>query len=328
MSEILSNLWGIFNEADNNYEINGYSIFLLTNEEENYTLYKMNVSTNEDLKRIAEENAFKIKDAQLHSHFESPSPDRVNVIAYLEEKNVPIYKNIKQKIKDDNFSILTKKKYEELESSIKGYVIKINVNDSEKYDFDVYFFSKLNKSNYYKAKSHTYIFGNGKDDYLQKTNTPLLELEEKNCAIGWGNDILIIHNYFFEQLFKYTQHIDANANNALENLSNRNWITNFNIVENKCQNNSNLKRKLYSIWTTGKLENFSFEVFAQMKKEVGDKVFFNLDEKNNQITLDVSKANEFKAVDQIIRIVNGETAKTLVDSKYIFADKKVDISSK
>ncbi|MBL3647442.1 Kiwa anti-phage protein KwaB-like domain-containing protein [Bacillus sp. RHFS10] len=314
----------IFVNCTGNYSINGLSAFLLSDEEEPFKLYKLNMSTHEDLRAIIYMNLKNAMDAQLFEYQNNTSPDGNESVSCLKKVEVPNFLDIEQLIIEDNSTGLTKKVFEESSSSMKGYVIDVIVTDNNTAkEFHVQIFSTLSKSNFYKPKKSLYSFGNEDGDLLQKVEVSHLELNEKCCAICIDDEIFVTHSFFFERLFKYEEHINMHSEAILGSISGSGLIDNFLVLESHCSRNKNFKRKLFTISSASKFDNVTFDTFQKVKEAIDEGLFFSLDSQKKTIRID--EENSHKSVDQIIRIINDEAAETLVSETRIFANQRINI---
>jgi hypothetical protein len=313
-----------FVNCTDNYSINGLSAFLLSDEEEPFKLYKLNLSTHEDLKAIIRRNLENSTDAQLFEHPNNTSPDGNESVSFLKKDEVPNFPEIERLIVEDNSTGLTKGIFEESSSSIKGYVIDVIVtNNNTENEFHVLIFSTLTKSNFYKPKKSFYSFGNEDGDLLQKVEVSYLELNEKCCAFSINDEIFVTHGFYFERLFKYEDHINHHSRAILGLINGSGLIDNFDVLESHCGKNKNFKKKLFTISSASKFEHVTFDTFKKVKDTIADGLFFSLDTGNRTIRID--EENSHKSVDQIIRIINDEAAETLVSETRIFANQRINI---
>ncbi|WP_077329680.1 Kiwa anti-phage protein KwaB-like domain-containing protein [Virgibacillus siamensis] len=322
MEKIFQELIAILDEQK--YSFNGLSIYLLTDEEEPYKLYKLNMSTNEDIKKVINKNIKKAKDAQLYEYPENTVPDGSESVSYIKENEVPGYDKFKELIIKDNSINLSKRIFEQIEGNIKGFVINaVITRSSDGKEMDILFFSTLDKSNLYQPKAGLYRFGSEEGDVLKKSRDTYLELKDNCCAINFNGVVFVVHGHYFERLFNYEEHINVHATTTVKEISNLGLISNCEILEEHCTRNKNFKKKLYGISTANKLDNVTFDTFKALKKTIGEGLFFKLDQKNKSITID--EGNKHKSVDQIIRIINDEAAETLVSKTQIFANQRIKI---
>jgi hypothetical protein len=317
-------LQDIFVNCTDNYSINGLSAFLLSSEEEPFKLYKLNMSTHEDLRTIIRRNLENASDAQVFGYHDNTSPDGSESVSFLKKDEVPAFRDIEHLIVEDNSSGLTKRIFEESSSFMKGYVIDVIItnNDTEK-EFHVLIFATLTSSNFYKPKRSLYSFGNEDGDLLQKVEVSHFELNEKCCAFSINDEIFVTHGFYFERLFKYEEHINIQSEAILGSISESGLIDNFIVLESHCGRNKNFKKKLFSISSTGKFDRVTFDTFKKVKDTIVDGLHFSLDTEKRVITID--EENSHKSVDQIIRIINDEAAETLVSETTIFANQRINI---
>lgn len=322
MENNFQELKNIFNELE--YTLNGLSVFLLSNEDEPYKLYKLRMSSQLDVYNIILKNIAHLHSAQLYNYHENVSPSRSESVSIIKESEVPNYDKIRELILNDESTNLTKKIFNQVTDFIKGYAVDLVVtNKRSEEEFHVIFFSDLNKSHFYKPHASLYSFGNETGDVLEKVDITYLELKDNGCAINFNGDIFVIHGFYFERLFNYEIHIDTHSESVLEKINDSGLIDNWGILEDHCMNNKNFKRKLYSISMTDKLSGISYEIFKEMKNLIGDGLFLTLNESTKTIAID--EGNSHKSVDQIIRIINDEAAETLVSQTQIFANQKISI---
>lgn len=306
------------------YTIIGLTAYLLTDEEEPYKMYKLNMSTYEDIGAIVLRNIVSARDAQLYEYNENTSPDGHESISYIKDNEVPEYDKLKDLIVNDVSINLNKGIFKQIHESIKGYVINaVFTKNANGQEFDVMFFSTLNKSVLYQPKAGLYRFGSEEGDILQKSKDVYLELKDNCCAINFNGDIFVLHGHYFERLFKYEKHITTHAATTVEKISKMSLISNCEVLEDHCSRNKNFKRKLYRISTANKLEKVTYDTFRVLKGIIGEGLLFTLDPTNKNIIID--EANSHKSVDQIIRIINDEAAETLVSKTQIFANQRIKI---
>ncbi|WP_188455467.1 Kiwa anti-phage protein KwaB-like domain-containing protein [Virgibacillus oceani] len=317
-------LQDIFVNSTANYSINGLSAFLLSDEEEPFKLYKLNMSTHEDLRAIIRRNLENATDAQLFPYHDNTSPDGNESVSFLKKDDVPNFQDIEHLIVNDNSVGLTKSIFEESSKSMKGYVIDVIVtNNTTAEEFHVLVFSTLSKANFYKPKKSLYSFGNEDGDLLQKIEVSHLELNEKCCAFSINDEIFVTHGFYFERLFKYEEHIENHSTAILGSINGSGLIDNFNVLESHCSTNKNFKKKLFTISTESKFDHVTFDTFKKVKETVVDGLYFSLDTEKRTIKID--EENSHKSVDQIIRVINDEAAETLVSETRIFANQRINI---
>ena len=82
-----------------------------------------------------------------------------------------------------------------------------------------------------------------------------------------------------------------------------------------------MKNKLYKIGMLGMVHNITIEDFKGLKRRCGDRLKIEIDDEINQVILQDEHIRE--SAGHILRVYNNETAETLLDGAFIFADKKV-----
>ncbi len=298
------------------------TIYLLSNELEEYKLYKLSITDNQPFLDIISKTIGKIDDTcELFDYSLDIKPDAITSILYLEDKDIPNYDLIKNKIINDESEYISENELVEEYNHIKGYAIKVDyIEDSTQKQLIA--FSKLFKSHILTPKTKFFQFNRDKS-IMEKVTSTLVQFNEKLLSINIDNTMFVLDKHYFEQLFKYEELINKLSQESLNEIQNTNIISNFDSFKEYCQNNKNLKRKLSNVIKNNCLNQTTYEEFKKLKMKHKENLLFELNESNQKIIVDESKLA--KSSLQILRIYNDETATTLLTNTSIFASEKIPI---
>ncbi len=323
MEELFEKLKGIFDENNNNYIYNGLIVYLLSNEESPYRIYRINVESNNIFKKIVTDNISLPENTVNFFHYpDCTSPDGGESISYLRVNEIPQFNIIRENINDA--IDITKAQLLNIISRIKGYVIKILYTDNTetRQEKEVLCFSRLTQSSFFKPEHPLFSFGNGNEDFLEEVKGLFLKFSEKVVAVNIEDIVFISHGYYFEQLLKYDEHINSSAIIAKEDIRNQGLIENIDLLDIGCENNKNIRKMLYKIRKEGNIDNITIDKFKDLKNKYPDKLLYTINDNN---TINIKEDVQGKSIMHILRIYNDEAAETIVSGKGIFAHQKIDI---
>lgn len=330
MEELFEKLRSIFDDNNNNYVYNGLIIYLLSNEESPYKLYRINLESNDIFKKTVTNNiSLSATNMNFFHYPDCTSPDGNESISYLNIDEIPGYNIIREKIRNNDANDINKTQLLKIISSIKGYVIKVLYSEALVEDVgaieekEVICFSRLTQSSFFKPEHPFFTFGNGNEDYLKEVNGLFLKFSEKVVAVNIEDTVFILHGYYFEQLLKYDEYINSSAIIAKESIKIQGLISNVDLLDSCCENNKNVRKLLYKIIKKGSIDNVTIDKFKDLKDKFGDKLLYTLNDDN---TISIKGESQSKSVMHILRIYNDEAAETIVSGKGIFAHEKIDIA--
>ncbi|MGG7198538.1 Kiwa anti-phage protein KwaB-like domain-containing protein [Clostridium butyricum] len=328
MKEKFNILKNIFDEENNKYIYRGIVIYLLSNEDEPYKLYKMNVQSNTLFKDTVKSTMNRCSDdTNFYNYPDYTSPDGCETISYLSIDEIDVYNEIKNRINNDMSENITGKKLSGVISNIKGYAIKILYEecsgDGNATDKTIICYSKLTKSSFLEPKHPIWSFGSEEDDYVKEVKGLFLKFNEKIIAIDIEDTLFIMNGYYFEILFKYDEYINNSAKICREDIRNQGLVSNINILDEYYDTNKNIRKLLYKINSKDMLSQITIDKFKNLKnEEEGEKLLFII---NDDETISIDETMKSKSIMQILRIYNDETAKTIISNETIFAQQKLKI---
>ena len=329
MEELFEKIRSIFDDNNNKYIYNGLIVYLLSDEESPYKLYRINLESNDIFKKTVISNVLLPANNVNFFHYpDCTSPDGNESISYLSIGEIPGYNMVRERIRNDDANDINKTQLLNIISNIKGYVIKVlysevMVGDVERIEEkEVICFSKLTQSSFFKPEHPFFTFGNGNEDYLKEVKGLFLKFSEKVVAINIEETVFIMHGFYFEQLLKYDEHINSSAIIAREGIKNQGLISNVDLLDMCCENNKNVRKLLYKIIKEGNIDNITIGKFKGLKDKFGDKLLYTI---NDDDTISIREEAQSKSVMHILRIYNDEAAETIISGKGIFAHQKIDI---
>lgn len=332
MKRSFSKVQSIMDNNNNDFIIDGVVVYVLTNEEEPYKLYRLNLENSDDMKEIIRNNVKLVDDETIYfTYTQCSEPNGRETLSYIPDNQIPNYDILKQKILNDEATALNKSNFLEKINEIKGYVIKIlYTNNTDEVDElednnqgHIICYSNLNKNYMFKTKRFYFKFCNENGDLLQKVDDTYIKFNDSIFALNFHNTVFVFHGWYFEQLLKYDSHINTAATTVLVQIQNQNLINNIELLEEKAINSKNVRKKLFKISKEGNIDNTTFDKFKELKDRYGDGLIFNINENNNNIS--IKEDNKNKSIDHILRIYNDEGAETFLSQQFIFANQKIPI---
>lgn len=323
MEELFGRLKNVFDEDNNDYSYNGLIIYLLSDEESPYRIYRINVESNNVFNKIITNNIFLAENnVNFFRYPDCTSPDGNENVSYLGIDEIPQYNVIKENI--NNAIDITKEQLLNIISTIKGYVIKILYTDNAEatQEKEILCFSKLTQSSFFKPDHPLFSFGNGNEDFLKEVKGLFLKFSEKIAAINIEDTVFILHGYYFEQLLKYDEHINTSAAIVKEDIRNQGLIENIDLLDTGSENNKNIRKLLYKIGKAADINDITIDKFKDLKNKYQDKLLYTINDNN---TINIREDAQSKSIMHILRIYNDEAAETIVSGKGIFAHQKIDI---
>jgi hypothetical protein len=334
MREIFKQIRNIIGSNSEAYELNGIITYLLTSEEEPYKLYRLNLANNEAIIEGIRYNINNVyEDAIFLDYSSCTSPDGIESISFLKNDEIPNYQQLRDKIIKDEANPINTRVFNEISSTIKGYAVKVLYTNRDQTDplniqetqGSLIVYSVLNQGNILKPQKQPLLrFGNEEGDTLEEVREAFLKLNDRITVIDYDQVTFIMHGYFFENLFKYEDHISEAASIMLGSLNRQSLIANLEILENRCQNNKNFRKKLYKIHAKDSINSITIDRFRELKNRHGENLYFDLNEDN---TISIQLSNASKSIDHILRIYNDELAETFITGTSIFANQQIPVAN-
>ena len=143
------------------YNYVGVSIFLITDEEPNYKIYRLNFQSNSKFSEALKESIVNIStDIHIYYYPECIRPDLSQELSYLKLDEIPVYQELINRINDfENTAVLNKRNVESIISKSKAYIVKYVYRDGEE-DKEVFAFYKMTPSSFYKREKMMFGFDN------------------------------------------------------------------------------------------------------------------------------------------------------------------------
>lgn len=320
MREKLSELKSILGNTQD-YRYLGMSVFLLTNEQEDYKIYRLNFQSNEKFKDALTESVLNIdNDIQIYYYPECIKPNITQEVSYIKLEDIPIYNKIIERIDDfDSTEVLNNKNIESIISTSKSYVVKYAYSKGNE-DGEIFAFYKMTASSFYKREKMMFGFDNEDGDSLKEIKTNYLKFDNKLVGLAIGDYMFIVDGVGFGRLFKYDEHINKASQNVLQTINEKSIISNFDELESYCNRSKIMKSKLYQIQQKGTADRYGIDEFKAMKERCGSKLKLKITDNNKiEILLDDKR----KSIDHLLRVLNNEGAETIIDGNPIFVEKKV-----
>jgi hypothetical protein len=326
--ELFEKLKNIFDEDNTNYIYTGMIVYLLSDEESPYKMYKLNLGSNDRFIETVTSNISLVSEGTNYFHYpDCTSPDVYESISYLSVNEIPGYNRIKEKVINDEAEVITKRQILNVANKIKGYVIKVRYTEGTstgtRTGKQALCFSKLSKSSFFKPEHPLFTFGEGNEDILQEVGGLFLKFSERIAAINIEETVFILHGYYFEQLLKYDEHINVSAAIAQQDIRNQGLISNIDSIDECCRSNKNVRKLLYKITKEGNINDVTIDKFRALKNKYGEALLYTI---NDNDTISVKEDVKGKSVMHILRIYNDEAAETIISGKAIFAHQKIDIA--
>lgn len=325
MRGLFSKVQAIMDKKNDDYTIEGTVVYVLTNEEDPYSLYRLNLENNEDIEEIINNNIQSVnEETEFYTYTQCTEPNGRETLSYVSDIDIPNYNVLKNKIITDQAVGLNKKDFIEKISMIKGYAIRVLYNDiKENTQGHIICYSNLNRTYLFRTKKSYFKFSNEDGDLLKKVDDTYIKFNDRIVAVNIEETVFVFHGYYFEQMLKYDEHINNAATIVLGELENQSLITNMDLIKEKSKESKNVRKKLFAINKEGDISKTTFDKFRELKNRYGGGLKFNLDVNNSKIS--IQEENKNKSIDHILRIYNDEGAETFLSQKFIFANQKIPI---
>lgn len=303
------------------------SVYLIAKKDDSidYDLYLMNINDNTPFMEITRNSLDFDEALEIYSYDTNIKPDGKSIILNMDENEIPDYNILKSKITNGINTSLNGENFEVLanEGKLKGYVINLSYieNNLKK---DIMLFSNLSRSHILSSKRPFFSFFSDVNTF-KKIERPLIKFNEKIISISFENTMFILNKTYFENLFHYEELINQSAINCLTKIQTMNLIDNFDALNTKALNNKNFKKKLYKISNNPAFANMNYNELKDLKLTYGDKILFTIDDTSRKIVLDETQI--ITSITQILRILNDESALTIIGQRSIFANEQIPIEN-
>lgn len=322
MEELLRKLKSIVSNQQQDCNYVGIVLYLLTTEEQPFKAYRLNLESHDRFLEILQNNVDKISDEPVIYHYpDCTRPDCSEEISYLQADEIPMYLELRDNlINGNNIDVLTRNALDSVVRKSKGYVIRF-IYEEAGVAKSIFGYFRMTQAAFMQREKLLFCFDKESEELLSEVEGIQLKFDDKLVSVNVEDTMFILNGNSFELLLKYELHINTASQSALESISNKAIIENFEVLREYCINSKPMRNKLYKIYSQGTADSIGIDEFIRVKECCGDQLAIDIDENNS--TISVCGDNIKKSVEHILRVYNDESAETIVTGTKIFADKKV-----